>query len=66
LKRLLLVLNFGQLLVEAVDTAIVSHSSLLAVKNGWQFEQVSTLISFMVDPVSKVAPQLTQVTLHLW
>jgi len=30
-----------------------------------RFEQVSTLISFMVEPVSNVAPQVTQVTVHL-
>jgi len=32
-------------------------------KKGWQFEQISTRISFFVDPVVQVVPQEAQVTL---
>lgn len=37
----------------------------LPVKNGWQFEHVSTRISFFVDDVSNSTPQLTHVTVIL-
>jgi len=32
------------------------------VKNGWQREQISTRMSFFVDPVTKVVPQEPQMT----
>jgi hypothetical protein len=35
----------------------VSISFCLPVKNGWQLEQMATLISSMTDIVSKVFPQ---------
>lgn len=42
----------------------VSTSFCFPVKRGWQLEQISTLISDWVDPVSQVFPH-TQVTLAL-
>jgi hypothetical protein len=32
-------------------------------KNGWHFEQISTRISFWVEPVVQVLPQDAQLTL---
>ena len=35
----------------------VSISRCLPVKNGWQFEQISSRSSFLVERVVQVAPQ---------
>jgi len=41
----------------------VSISFCLPVKNGWQLEQISTWISFLVERVVQFAPQ-AQLTWH--
>ncbi len=41
----------------------VSTIFCFPVKKGWHWEQISTLISFLVDLVLKVLPQ-AQITVH--
>jgi hypothetical protein len=43
----------------------LSMNFCLPVKKGWQLEQISTRISFLVDLVLNVFPQ-AQVTTHSW
>jgi hypothetical protein len=49
--------NFSYFFLKRSMRPAVSTSFCLPVKNGWHLEQISTRMSFLVDPTSTTLPQ---------